>query len=281
MKPLMKRSSGILQAAMLFPVVTLGIHQNARASITIQSNWALGEGGNVGLDSSSANDGEVNNFNNTAGTVINTSSPSGVNGSTAYASTSGANFQGLWMFGVGSDTQTVPVSNWGVNFMVRSTNTASINTVGAFRPIYGMKDSAAGGLVIEARRHSDGKIYWDVNRAGQANLIIPRNTTTELLDNTWTNLALVHNGSNLEFYVNKVLAGSIAATQGITYQTDGLLALGFLQGVGTGHFQGDFDEMRFFTFGSGEFNASTDLIPEPSATLLGGIGLLALMRRRR
>jgi hypothetical protein len=279
MKPLLKPSFGILQAAILLPAAMLGMSESARSAITIQSYWSLGEGASIGLDTSSSNDGEVNNFNNTTGTVVNTTSPSGVNGSTAYASTSGANFQGIWMFGAGSDSQTVPADNWGVQFMVRSTNTASIATVGAFRAVYGMFDAAAGGLVIEARRHSDGNVYWDVNRSAEANLIIPRNSTTLVTNNAWTNLALVRSGGILYFYVDGEEAGNTNLSIG---STDGLLALGFQQGVGTNNLIGDFDEASFFTFGSGEFNPDTDLlIPEPAAALLGGLGLLTILRRRR
>ena len=275
-------------ACLLVSAVCSLLAPQSRAAIVIQSQWSLGEGASVGLDSSSANDGESNPFNNSAGTVVLTASPSGVAGSTHYARTSGTNFQGLWMFGAGSNNQTVPSSNWGINFMVRSYDTASISATAAFRAVFGMKDSASGGLVIEARRHSDGKVYWDVNNSGVANLIIPRTAATEVADNLWTNLALVHNGSNLEFYVNRTLVGTkTSVTQGTTYSTDGLLALGFQQGVGTNQFKGDFDEARFFTFSSGAFNPTTDLlgasaIPEPGS-VLGLAGLLSgavLLRRR-
>lgn len=264
-------------SALLLALAAMLSLQHAHAAITIQSYWSLGEGA-VGLDSSSANDGEVNNFNNSTGTVVNTATPSGVNGSTAYASTSGVNFQGLWMFGAGENPQTVPLDDWGVQFMVRSTNTVGISGTGAFRGVYGMLDAAAGGLVIEARRHSDGNVYWDVNRAGQANLIIPRNSTTLVTDNDWTALALVRSGGVLSFYVDRILAGTSTGSIGTT---DGRLALGFQQGVGTNQFKGDFDEASFFTFGPGAFNAATDLIPEPNVAMLGGLGVLALLRRRR
>ena len=58
----------------------------ARASIIIQSYWQMGEGANAGVDSSSANDGEVNNFNQYATASVQTATPSGVNGSTPPAS---------------------------------------------------------------------------------------------------------------------------------------------------------------------------------------------------
>ena len=264
----------------LIALGALGLSPSAYSTTTTQSYWSLGEGTTAGEDSSSANDGELNPFNNTAGVTVNTASPSGVAGSTAYASTSGTNFQGIWMFGAGANTQTVPGDNWGVQFMVRSTATATISGTNTFRAVYGMLDAAAGGLVIEARRHSDGNVYWDVNRSGQANLITPRNTTTLVIDNEWTNLALVMDGGVLNFFVDGNSAGTSTGSIGTT---DGLLALGFQQGVGTRQFIGDFDEASFFTFAPGEFNASTDLlvVPEPSPALLGGLGMLALLRRRR
>ncbi len=256
----------------------------ARSALITQSYWQLGENtSNRGEDTSSANDGESNPFNNTTGTTWNTATPSGVNGSTTYASTSGANFQGLWMFGGGSNTQTVPSQNWGMQFMVRSTDTATVvPTNTSWAEIFGMKDSATTGLVIEMRRHTDGNVYWDVNRKGEANLIIPRDANTLVVDNTWTALALVQNGGNLEFYVDKQLAGSVAATLGTTYQTDGLFAFGFNQGVGNANqFKGDFDEASFFTFDAGTF-APSQLIPEPgSLSLLMAVGVAGIIRRRR
>jgi len=260
-------------AVCLAPMAVLGLALPANSAITIQSYWSLGEAG-VGADSSSVNDGELNNFNNTTGTVINTASPSGVNGSTAYATTNGVNFQGLWMFGGGSNDQTVPSDNWGVQFMVRANS--SIAT-GDFRAVFGMAEGVSGGLVIEAA-NVGGAVYWDVNRQGIANYIIPRNTLTTVTSD-WTALALVKSGGTTSFYVNGQLAGSNAAA----INTSGLLAFGFQQNVGTKHLVGDFDEASFFTFAPGAFNPGTDLIsvPEPSAALLGILGALPLIRRRR
>jgi hypothetical protein len=261
------------QVACLALLAVPGFSLTANSAITVQSYWSLGEG-LVGADSSNADDGELNNFNNSAGTVINTASPSGVNGSTAYATTSGVNFQGLWMFGGSSNNQTVPSDNWGVQFMVRSNS--SIAT-GDFRAVFGMAEGVSGGLVIEAA-NVGGTVYWDVNRQGIANYIIPRNTLTTVTSD-WTALALVKSGGTTSFYVNGQLAGSNAAA----INSSGFLAFGFQQNVGTKHLVGDFDEASFFTFAPGAFSPGTDLIsvPEPSVALFGVLGALPLMRRRR
>lgn len=260
---------------MLVPFAAFALALPARSAITIQSYWSLGENsGNMGADTSSANDTETNNLNKTDGTTILSASPSGVGGSTQYIHTSGSNFQGLWMFGAGSEAQNIPADNWGVQFMVRATNPASI-TVGDFRAVFGMAEGVSAGLVIEAA-NIGGTVYWDVNRQGVANYIIPRNALTTL-STDWTGLALVKSGGTTSFYVNGELAGSNSGASNVS----GLFAFGLQQNVGTKGFAGDFDEASFFTFSPGSFNPSTDLIPEPSAPLLGGLGLLALLRRRR
>lgn len=255
-------------------LAALALNHSADAAVTLQSYWQLGENtGARGEDTVTA-DGESNPFNKADGTTWNTPAPSGVNGSTTYASTSGNNFQGVWMFGAGSDNQTIPSDNWGVQFMVRSTNHASI-TVGDFRAVFGMAEGVSGGLVIEAA-NIGGTVYWDVNRQGIANYIIPRNASTTVTSD-WTALALVKNGGTIEFYVDKQLVGSNSGS----VNTSGLFAFGLQQNVGTKGFKGDFDEASFFTFSSGAFNPATDLVPEPSVVLLGGLGVLGLFRRRR
>jgi hypothetical protein len=100
--------------------------QPALSSITMQSYWQLGEGPAIGTDSAS---GTANPFNNTAGSTILTATPSSAAGSTAYAHTSGTNFQGIWMFGAGATAQTVPSDNWGVQCNVRVTTLPATGTV--------------------------------------------------------------------------------------------------------------------------------------------------------
>jgi uncharacterized repeat protein (TIGR02543 family) len=234
--------------SLVIVLVALGLSQSAHSSITMQSYWQLGEGAAIGTDSAS---GTSNPFNKTDGSTILTATPSGAAGSTAYAHTSGVNFQGIWMFGAGSVPHSVPADDWGVQFNVRAT---ALPATGAFQAVYGMLDAASGGLVIEAN-NIGGTTYFDVNRSGQANLIIRRDGPTTVALGTWYNLALVRSGGVLTFYVN---GASVGTSTGSIGTTDGLLALGFQQGVGTRQLAGDFDEARFFTFAPGAF-ATSDL----------------------
>ena len=241
--------SACLRSLVIVAWVALGLSPFAYSSITIQSYWPLGEAAAIGTDTSNANDGTLNPFNSLAGSTILTASPSSAAGSTAYSHTSGTNYQGIWMFGAGSTAQTVPADNWGVQFNVRVT---TLPTSG-YRAVFGMAEGVSQGLVIEAA-YVSGTVYFDVNKQGVANYIIPRNALATVTANTWYNLALVKSGGTTYFYINGALAGSNAGA----INTSGLIALGFNQNIGTSHLTGDYDEARFFTFAAGAF-ATSDL----------------------
>lgn len=267
--------SQLLLATLQVPLAVLTLTLPAHSAVTIQSHWSLGENpANMGLDASSTFDGEVNDFNNFTGSTILSANPSGIGGSTSYIRTSGMDFGGLWMFGAGSNDQTIPADNWGVQFMVRSSDHATI-PIGDFRAVFGMAEGVFGGLVIEAA-NINGTVYWEVNRQAVANYIIPRNEVVAVTSD-WTALALVKDAGTTNFFVNGQLAGSSTAP----FNTSGLFAFGLQQNVGYKGFSGDFDEASFFTFSPGSFSPGNDLIPEPSALLLSIIGLPILLRRRR
>ncbi|NQX01842.1 PEP-CTERM sorting domain-containing protein [bacterium] len=77
-------------------------------------------------------------------------------------------------------------------------------------------------------------------------------------------------GTAIEFYNSSdVLIGSIAVDQGVAK----------FDAIGSGPYNG----VKKIVFASGAFydNVQLTVVPEPSAALLGGLGLLALFRRRR
>lgn len=231
---------------LLSALLTLG--QTAYSGITMESHWPLGEGAAIGTDTAADT---ANPFNNTTGSSIQAATPSAAAGSAKYARTSGVNYQGIWMFGAGSTAQTVPSDNWGVQLNVRI---PTLPATGTYKVVFGMSEGVSAGLVIEAN-NIGGTTYFDVNKQGTANYIIPRNASVTVAANTWYNLALVKSGGTTTFYVNGTAVGNNAGA----INTSGLLGLGFEQNVGTHQLAADFDEARFFTFSAGQFNAAVDL----------------------
>jgi hypothetical protein len=103
----------------------------------------------------------------------------------------------------------------------------------------------------------------------------------------WRNLALVNDNGTLQLYVDGVLDVYSAAGGSRLFGDGNKLTFGgTYNGSGyVGIANGSIDEARLFTFNTGQFQASdlqNYVIPEPSsAALLGGLGTLLLMRRRR
>ncbi len=105
-------------------------------------------------------------------------------------------------------------------------------------------------------------------------------------DGAWHHVALVSNGSIIELFVDGVSHGSQAYTGGATTALDALQL-----GAAYGGKNGDALRQNVQIDDLGIWNEaltpaqiayySTNVIPEPSAALLGGLGLLALLRRRR
>jgi hypothetical protein len=103
----------------------------------------------------------------------------------------------------------------------------------------------------------------------------------------WRNLALVNDNGILQLYVDGVLDVYSAPGGSQLFGAGNKLTFGgTYNGSGyVGIANGSIDEARLFTFNTGQFQASdlqNYVIPEPSsAALLGGLGTLLLMRRRR
>lgn len=96
----------------------------------------------------------------------------------------------------------------------------------------------------------------------------------------WDHVALVYESNVMTLYVNGTSAwtGSKLGTAG--YANGSAIGSQYTGGGDHG-FKGDIDDVYFSTVSG--FNAATDLhgVPEPSVALLGGLGLLSLLRRRR
>ena len=121
---------------------------------------------------------------------------------------------------------------------------------------------------------------WFVGGVGQFNGAVGTATPSGV-GTLWDHLALVRTGGIDYLYVNGVLAGQNAA-QGTTPYAGGSAIGSQLSGGGNHGFTGDIDDV-YFSSVSGTFSPADDLhmIPEPTVALLGSLGVLGLLRRRR
>ncbi len=186
-------------------------------------------------------------------------------------------------------------------------NTSSFNSGDPddqFRLI-GMGDGAGASFDIVAEsnasanrvglRYGNGNVFFDSDNSGTAFSV-----------DTWYHLAVVYDGTNLDFettgasdgvglsfYVNGALV-DIAGGNGnngtqalVTSATDIAIGAKFDGSISSGAsegYPGLLDDVRFYdnALTSSEVAVlATVAVPEPSAVLLGGLGLLFMLRRRR
>lgn len=120
-------------------------------------------------------------------------------------------------------------------------------------------------------------VYWDGTTAGTVSATLP--TVGDFI-----HYALVWDAAatSLTAYMNGVSVGTVNNN---AFQTPDLtnISFGYLGrsgNVGRG-IDGTLEAVSFATF-TGTFNSATDfVVPEPSAALLCGLGILPLLRRRR
>lgn len=122
--------------------------------------------------------------------------------------------------------------------------------------------------------------YWDGTNTGSVTTPLP-------VASTYVHLALVWDATatSLTAYVNGVSIGT-ANNNAFTTPDPTNISFGYLgrtDNVGRG-IDGSLDTISFSTF-TGTFNPTTDFavtpVPESSVALLGGLGLIGLLRRRR
>ncbi|MBN8457130.1 MAG: LamG domain-containing protein [Verrucomicrobia bacterium] len=242
---------------------------SATGAITVYAEYHLGETGSLGannlpLDSSGNGRDMVNEISGSAATVAS----AGVYAanSTAYLSTAGGGNEGWYSSGL---FNTLPTDNFAFGVFARAASVGApegdVFTVGGSNGSF--KLSLAGNGWAASAHNVD----WIAAANG---------VSGSFAADTWVHLALIRSGGATTFYINGAAQGSTYAGTPVHNTPHISVAPG-----GSSYFDGHIDEARVVTFTSGESAANIlgtlQGVPEPSAALLGGVGLLGLLRRRR
>lgn len=104
--------------------------------------------------------------------------------------------------------------------------------------------------------------------------------TTSVSTTTWQHVAFTYSNGAGKFYYNGNLAGSVNYSNYNEEGTGSVTSIG-ARPFGGEAFDGQVDEVKIFDTALSESDVRLAAVPEPAAALLGGLGLLALLRRRR
>jgi hypothetical protein len=250
----------------IIATVLLGFSLPAFSAITVQAYFEMGDNGAGADNRPTDSSGNVRNFGNIEGAATTISLTGGGYDNDAYYAFDGT--QGYSDIGYAA-----PLDNVGIEVWVRTSNLTQEN-----KTLFGT-GSTLTGISIGYEGGQSGTVGWFGAVAGVAYVgnLAPANYTV----GDWIHLAVVRDGGTSTFYVNGVPSGTTGAAPAGIGPGPGII--GYAPN-GPGGFEGDIAQARIFTFDQGEFSTSDLLfpaIPEPATALLGGLGLLALLRRRR
>lgn len=251
-------------ATILASVATLA---SSNAAIALFAGYKLGETGSLGANNSPLDySGNGRNIPNPiSGSAATVGTSGAYSGSTHHLSTAGTGNEGWYGPNVSG---TLPADNFGFSVWVQAaTNTAA--TQGDAFTLGGGTGAFKLSLAPNGWAASSHGVAWIGGNDG---------VTGTFAANTWTHLMMIRYNGTTTFYINDVARG---ATYGGA-PTHGDFHMSVNPG-GSVYFDGLLDEARVVTFAGSDSVADirAALIPEPSAALLGGLGLLALLRRRR
>jgi hypothetical protein len=245
---------------------------NISATIIVESHWRMGE--EAGDFAGSVDSVGGRDFNTSAGPLAFAGDPApSSNGSTTAANT--RNLTGRAGFFGPATSSFMPADNWGVEMWARSANTTQAIS---------LMEVQGGGPVNGNLKISQLAGDWAASYHGVAWIGANNGAGQTVTAETWTHLAVVRDAGTTSLYIDgQPQVGTIADAP----VWGNSLHLGVLPGGAAG-WEGDFDEVRAFTFTPGAFNPNTDLlfsnIPEPQTfmlVLLGGLPLIRLMRKRQ
>lgn len=244
-------------------VLSLGVASAAPAAVTPLAYYQFGDKAGD-TNGTQATVGSQAWSTNGSIAVVTGGGPGVPAGNTKYAATPGA----AGYFGINTTTLPMPADNWGVELFVRTSSTTQSQDI-----LVQNGSPANGNLKISQAGANWAASYHNLSWVGGTG-----GTGQPVAANQWTELAVVRSGGVSTFYINKVPQASTSADTPV-WGTAAHLSVN--SGGATG-WDGDIDELRYFSFSAGAFSPSTDLVPEPgSLAAFGTASLLALRRRRR
>ena len=245
---------------------------SSQAAITLYAEYHLGESGSLG-SSNKPLDSSVNGKN--IGTDISgsttTTGTSGVvaPGSTTYLDTSGSGDQGWYSNNLYSAAPTLVLDNFAFGIYAR----AAANTAATKGDVFTIGGSL-GSFKLSLETNGWGASAHGVAWIGTADGLVGSFTA-----DTWAHIALIRSAGITTFYINGVAqAGTISSAPVIDTPHFSV------NPSAVRYFDGHLDEARIVTFTGGESTSNVLnalQVPETSSALLGGLGLLGLLRRRR
>lgn len=196
------------------------------------------------------------------------------------ASTASISLAGTSGIGTNLDSADVGIAGSGAKTIISwiKTGSASEGAFFGYSPTVG----STAGADLRFLVNSAGQLRFEAN---VGNFAISSATVN---DNAWHMVALVipanATTSGISFYVDGTLAGPVSSGGStiLDTATGGEFIIGSDGNAGR-HFSGLIDDVRIYdtALTKAELDAIFTAIPEPSAALFAGLGLLALLRRRR